>query len=181
MRSPGSPMWRNTTVFPCSMVQREMQKYGVPGGYPKRTLNDQITINLGAQIPQHWVSMFSDVTTLGTAQGAITAIDTALDTLATDRAELGSKINEMTAAVDNLATTVENLSTANSQIRDADISRESAAFTKNNVLMRSVVYRCSHRRTLYRRWLLSFLDLKIDPGSAGSPSRITGCMGLGPH
>jgi len=105
----------------------------------RNTLNDQITINLGAQDSDTLAITPLDITTLGTAQGAITAIDTALDVLADDRAILGSKINEMTAAVDNLAVTVENLSTANSQIRDADISRESAAFTKNNVLMQSGV------------------------------------------
>ena len=60
----------------------------------RNTLNDQITINRRSTVPQRWVSMFS-MSPLGTAQGAITAIDlTALDTLATDRAELGSKINE---------------------------------------------------------------------------------------
>ena len=105
----------------------------------RNTLNDQIQINLGAQDSNTLAITPLDITTLGTAQGAITAIDSALDVLADDRAILGSKINEMTAAVDNLAVTVENLSTANSQIRDADISRESAAFTKNNVLMQSGV------------------------------------------
>lgn len=105
----------------------------------RNTLNDQIGITLGSQSAVTLGVDVLDINTLGTAQGAITAIDTALDTLATDRATLGSKINELTAAVDNLAITVENLSTANSQIRDADIARESAAFTKSNVLMQSGV------------------------------------------
>jgi flagellin len=105
----------------------------------RNTVNDQITINLGSQSAATLGVDVLDVLTLGTAQTAIDGIDTALDTLATDRATLGSKINEMTAAVDNLAVTVENLSTAKSQIQDADISRESAAFTKNNVLMQSGV------------------------------------------
>ena len=105
----------------------------------RNTANDQITINLGSQSAATLGVDVLDVLTLGTAQTAIDGIDTALDTLATDRATLGSKINEMTAAVDNLAVTVENLSTAKSQIQDADISKESAAFTKNNVLMQSGV------------------------------------------
>jgi flagellin len=105
----------------------------------RNTVNDQITINLGSQSAATLGVDVLDVLTLTTSQNAIDGIDTALDTLATDRATLGSKINEMTAAVDNLAVTVENLSTAKSQIQDADISRESAAFTKNNVLMQSGV------------------------------------------
>jgi len=114
----------------------------------RNTLNDQIQIVLAEQSSDTLGITPLDINTLGTAQGAITAIDTALDSLATDRALLGSKINEMTAAVDNLSATVENLSTANSQIRDADISRESAAFTKNNVLMQSGVSMLSQANTV---------------------------------
>jgi len=114
----------------------------------RNTLNDQIQIVLAEQSSDTLGITPLDINTLGTAQGAITAIDLALDSLATDRALLGSKINEMTAAVDNLSSTVENLSTANSQIRDADISRESAAFTKNNVLMQSGVSMLSQANTV---------------------------------
>jgi len=105
----------------------------------RNTVNDQITINLASQSAATLGVDVLDVLSLTTSQTAIDGIDTALDALATDRATLGSKINEMTAAVDNLAVTVENLSTAKSQIQDADISRESAGFTKNNVLMQSGV------------------------------------------
>lgn len=105
----------------------------------RNTVNDQINIALASQSAATLGVDVLDVLSLTTAQTAIDGIDTALDALATDRATLGSKINEMTAAVDNLAVTVENLSTAKSQIQDADISRESAAFTKNNVLMQSGV------------------------------------------
>ena len=79
------------------------------------------------------------VDNLANAQAAITAIDTAIDTLATDRATLGSTSNELTLAVDNLANTIENLSAARSQIEDADIAAESAEFTKNQVLMQAGV------------------------------------------
>lgn len=114
----------------------------------RNTTNDQITIQLGNQDAATLGVDVLDLTDLANSQNAISVIDTALDTLATDRAILGSKINEMTAAVDNLATTVENLSTANSQIRDADISRESAAFTKNNVLMQSGVAMLSQANSI---------------------------------
>ena len=114
----------------------------------RNTANDQITIQLGNQDAATLGVDVLDLTDLANSQNAISVIDTALDTLATDRAILGSKINEMTAAVDNLATTVENLSTANSQIRDADISRESASFTKNNVLMQSGVAMLSQANSI---------------------------------
>jgi flagellin len=105
----------------------------------RNTLNDQIKVNLKDQDATQLGVDTLAIDNLTNSQAAITGIDTALDALATDRATLGSKINELTASVDNLALTVENLSAANSQIRDADISKESAEFSKNQVLMQSGV------------------------------------------
>jgi len=105
----------------------------------RNTLNDQIPVQLKDQDATSLGVDVLAIDALANAQASITGIDTALDTLATDRARLGSKINELNVTVDNLALTVENLSAANSQIRDADISKESAEFTKYNVLMQSGV------------------------------------------
>lgn len=105
----------------------------------RNSTNDQITIQLKDQDATALSLNTTDVNSLATAQAAITAIDSAIDTLATDRATLGSTSNELTLAVDNLANTIENLSAARSQIEDADIAAESAEFTKNNVLMQAGV------------------------------------------
>jgi flagellin len=114
----------------------------------RNTVNDQIGITLKDQDAAALGVDVLDLTNITNAQNAITAIDAGLDILATDRATLGSKINELTAAVDNLSLMVENLSAANSQIRDADIARESAAFTKSNVLMQSGVAMLSQANTI---------------------------------
>lgn len=105
----------------------------------RNTTNDQITITLKDQDATALALNTTGVDNLANAQAAITAIDTAIDTLATDRATLGSTSNELTLAVDNLANTIENLSAARSQIEDADIAAESAEFTKNQVLMQAGV------------------------------------------
>ena len=105
----------------------------------RNTANDQITITLKDQDAAALALDTTGVTNLADSQAAITAIDTAIDQLATDRATLGSTSNELTLAVDNLANTIENLSSARSQIEDADIAAESAEFTKNNVLMQAGV------------------------------------------
>jgi len=105
----------------------------------RNTLNDQIKVTLKDQDATNLGVDVLAIDNLTNSQAAITGIDLALDALATDRATLGSKINEMTASVDNLSLTIENLSAANSQIRDADISKESAEFSKNQVLMQSGV------------------------------------------
>lgn len=114
----------------------------------RNTVNDQIGIQLKDQDAAALGIDVLDIANLANAQTAISSIDAGLDILATDRATLGSKINELTSAVDNLALTVENLSTANSQIRDADIARESANFTKNNVLMQSGVAMLSQANSI---------------------------------
>lgn len=105
----------------------------------RNSANDQITIELKDQDATALSLNTTAVDDLANSQAAITAIDAAIDTLATDRATLGSTSNELTLAVDNLANTIENLSAARSQIEDADIAAESAEFTKNQVLMQAGV------------------------------------------
>ena len=66
-------------------------------------------------------------------------IDIALESLSTDRATLGSTINNLQSAVDNLSSTIENYGNAMSQIKDTDMAEESSAFSKNNVLQQAGV------------------------------------------
>jgi flagellin len=105
----------------------------------RNTVNDQIKITLKDQDSTALGIEALGVDNLANAQASITTIDDAIDQLATDRATLGSKVNELTSSVDNLAVTIENLSAANSQIKDADLAKESADFTKHQVLMQSGV------------------------------------------
>jgi flagellin len=105
----------------------------------RNTVNDQIKITLKDQDSTALGIEALGVDNLANSQASITTIDNAIDQLATDRATLGSKVNELTSSVDNLAVTIENLSAANSQIKDADLAKESADFTKHQVLMQSGV------------------------------------------
>jgi flagellin len=105
----------------------------------RNTGNDQITLTLNDQDSNALLVNGLQVDNLTNSQSAIDAIDTALSTLATDRATLGSTINQLTMAVDNLGVTVENLNSAHSQILDTDVSTESARFTQNQVLMQAGV------------------------------------------
>jgi flagellin len=68
------------------------------------------------------------------AQAAITALDTALQTIATTRASLGATENRVTMTLSSLASYQENMSASNSRLRDADIAEETAAFTRNQIL-----------------------------------------------
>ena len=103
----------------------------------RNTANDRIGITLGDVDAASLGVNASTVDTLVNSQNSIDAIDTALTSLATSRATIGSTVNQLTASVDNLSVTIENLSAANSQIKDADLAAESADFTRNQVLMQA--------------------------------------------
>lgn len=80
-----------------------------------------------------------DVSTAAGAQAALTSLDTAIADTSAARAGLGATQNRLTVTVSNLQSTRENLSAANSRIRDVDVAEESAAMTRNNVLMQAGV------------------------------------------
>ena len=105
----------------------------------RNTANDQVTVSLQAQDATAIGVTSDQVDTQTAAQASIDSIDSALEGLSTDRARLGSTINELNHAVDNLSATVENYGNALSQRRDADMAEESASFAKRNVLQQAGV------------------------------------------
>jgi len=78
-----------------------------------------------------------DITTITGAQNALSVLDDAITDVSAGRAELGAVQNRMSVSIQNLATAGENLAAANSRIRDADVAQESAALTKNSILMQA--------------------------------------------
>ena len=101
--------------------------------------DDRITIQMNTQSASALSVDAEDVASQGAAQSTITTIDLALEALSTDRASVGSTINELNHAVDNLASTIENYGNSISQIRDTDMAEESAQFSKANVLQQAGV------------------------------------------
>ncbi|WP_010302153.1 flagellin Hag [Kurthia senegalensis] len=76
----------------------------------------------------------STVATQTDAEAAITAFDTAIQTVSTNRSNLGAVQNRLEHTINNLGATSENLSAAESRIRDTDMAKEMMEFTKNNIL-----------------------------------------------
>jgi flagellin len=72
-----------------------------------------------------------------TAQNSLGAIDTALQSVTSIRAEFGAMQNRMQSIINNLQVSRENLSAANSRIRDADIAEETTELTKSQILQQS--------------------------------------------
>ena len=74
------------------------------------------------------------VASVSDANSAITKINDAINTVSTHRAKLGASQNRLEHTINNLKTTNENMTAAESRIRDTDMAKEMAAFTKNNIL-----------------------------------------------
>jgi flagellin-like hook-associated protein FlgL len=68
------------------------------------------------------------------ASTAISAIDKAITTVSSIRADLGAKQNRFEHTINNLNTTIENTTASESRIRDTDMASEMTSFTRSQVL-----------------------------------------------
>lgn len=68
------------------------------------------------------------------AQGVLEQIDSAINTLSGQRAELGALQNRLLTTSANLEASVENMSAANSRIRDVDYAEATAKNVQNNIM-----------------------------------------------
>lgn len=75
-----------------------------------------------------------DVSTQAGADTAITTIQTALDTVSSERAKIGAFQNRLEHTINNLGASSENLSEAQSRIRDVDMAKEMMNQTKAGIL-----------------------------------------------
>jgi flagellin len=76
-------------------------------------------------------------TTGGNAMSMIGAIDTALDTINSERSRYGAMQNRFEAIISNLQLASENQSAARSRIMDADFAAETAALTRAQILQQA--------------------------------------------
>ena len=75
-----------------------------------------------------------DVGSVANATAAMTAIDTAIETVSSFRAGFGATENRLDKAINNLTTYKVNLEAAKGRIEDADFASETAALTKSQIL-----------------------------------------------
>ncbi|MCY6353968.1 flagellin Hag [Clostridium sp. ZS2-4] len=68
------------------------------------------------------------------AGSAVTVINTAINTVSTERAKLGAYQNRLEHTIANLNTASENLSASESRVRDVDMAKEMMGFSKTNIL-----------------------------------------------
>ncbi|MCH3998837.1 MAG: flagellin [Lachnospiraceae bacterium] len=77
------------------------------------------------------------MSTVSQANTAISKIRTAINKVSAYRAKLGAKQNRLEHTINNLQVTNENVTAAESRIRDTDMAKEIASYTKNSVLQQA--------------------------------------------
>ncbi|WP_026521621.1 flagellin N-terminal helical domain-containing protein [Butyrivibrio sp. VCB2001] len=75
-----------------------------------------------------------DVTTAGSASSAIDTVKNAINSISSQRADLGAIQNRLEHTIKNLDNVVENTTAAESQIRDTDMAAEMVRYSNNNIL-----------------------------------------------
>lgn len=79
-----------------------------------------------------------DLTSFQGAQDAIKMIDSAIDSISTERGKLGAfQKNTLQSNLNNLRLAAENLTAAESTIRDTDMAAEMAQFTKHQIMQQA--------------------------------------------
>jgi flagellin len=73
----------------------------------------------------------------GNTSAAITALDTAINSVSSQRASLGAVQNTLNGTIAALENRIENLAAANSRIVDVDLAIETAELTKNSILQQA--------------------------------------------
>ncbi|MFJ4170070.1 flagellin [Paenarthrobacter sp. NPDC089714] len=102
--------------------------------------NDVIAVNLGdvataaGTLSGAAGATGFDVTTNANAQTTITAIDSAIKAVSTQRSDLGASQNRLDHAIKSLNVAGENLQAAQSRIADTDMAAEMVKYTKANIL-----------------------------------------------
>ncbi|MFN7645534.1 MAG: flagellin [Burkholderiales bacterium] len=71
------------------------------------------------------------------ASAMITALDSALDSVNSERATYGAMQNRFEAVISNLQISAENQTAAKSRIMDADFAKETAALTRTQILQQA--------------------------------------------
>jgi flagellin len=105
----------------------------------RNTANDRISITTTSNTATALAIADDSIGTQANANTAITALDTAMDTLNDNRTDFGAAIERLNLAVDHLTSTVESYTAAVSGVRDADMAAEAASFASLQVRQQGAV------------------------------------------
>lgn len=100
---------------------------------------DTITVNLTNIRTSNLGISSLNIGSAGNITAAIAAIDTAINSVSTNRGSLGAVQNRLQSTIANLGVTLENISAAESRIRDVDVAYETADLTRNAIMQQAAV------------------------------------------
>lgn len=101
------------------------------------TSNDRLALTITGTGSSTLAINASAISTVATAQNALSRLDKAIGTVAIQRANIGASQNRLVTTTDNLNIAYTNLSAANSRILDVDVAEETAIMTRNNILLQA--------------------------------------------
>lgn len=97
-------------------------------------IGQALTITIGSMSTSSLGVSGITVSSQTSANAAISTIDKAINTVSTDRANLGAYQNRLQYAINNLSTSSLNITAAQSRIEDVNMASEMSDFTKNQIL-----------------------------------------------
>ena len=112
------------------------------------TTDGQVELNIENMNSASLQITDASIATLDDAASAIELIDSAINQVSMQRADLGAMQNRLEHTVNNLGTTAENLTSAESRIRDVDMAKEMMAMTKNNILNQAATAMLAQANTM---------------------------------
>jgi flagellin len=99
--------------------------------------NSSDTMSVTTKDATQYLTTPGDLTSSANATTALSAIDTALDSVNSDRATYGAALNRFGFTIQNLNNSVTNQTAAKSRVMDADFGQETANLAKANVLQQA--------------------------------------------
>ena len=100
---------------------------------------DTLTASLSAVLATGLGLDVLGLSNVGASTTAMTAIDSAIDSVSRTRGRFGAMQSRLEYTINNLAVQAENLRAADSRIRDVDIARETAELARNQILQQAAV------------------------------------------
>ncbi len=98
---------------------------------------DSITVSI-ATLTSNGLSIDSlALTAQNSSVNAVSALDTAIDSVNSMRSNMGAYVNRLEHAINNLLISNTNQQAAESLIRDVDFAKETTQFTRNQILTQS--------------------------------------------
>ena len=120
--------FNGTSIFATDNVTVAINAEGATDTFYKANVTTLTDAGLGA---------ITSISTQTEAQVAITALNMALQTITTYRAQVNADVSKFNFHINNIRTQTTNIQSANSRIKDLDVANESTNLSKDQILVQA--------------------------------------------